>query len=197
MRVCGEGKPASGSCSEMQPTQRALHFGETGSAASPRSRKTFCAVKQPYSREQSATCASTRLPGSRRTRAPGCPPTRRSRTCAAANPRLSSVRIAATCNSSSTTQRTCSRRAAAPAHLLPARRPGTSSRVYPAGSITAKRVPAAHRARRSFSGAGREGSSARLRAARDQFVGMHFADDAAVGQRRPRFIEVDASGASQ
>ena len=26
--------------------QRALHFGETGNAASPRSRKTFCAVKQ-------------------------------------------------------------------------------------------------------------------------------------------------------
>ena len=62
-RACGDGNPASSSCSEMQPMQRALHFGETGRAASPRSRKTFCAVKQPYSREQSATCASTRFPG--------------------------------------------------------------------------------------------------------------------------------------
>ena len=39
-------RDASGSCSEMHPMQRALHFGETGSAASPRSKKTFCAVKQ-------------------------------------------------------------------------------------------------------------------------------------------------------
>ena len=46
-RVCGDGIPASGASSEMQPTHAALHFGDTGSAASPRSRKTFCAVKQP------------------------------------------------------------------------------------------------------------------------------------------------------
>ncbi len=31
----------------MQPTQPALQVGDTGSAASPRSRNTFCAVKQP------------------------------------------------------------------------------------------------------------------------------------------------------
>ena len=58
MRVCGAGIALSASCSEMQPTQAALHFGATGIAASPRSRKTFCAVKQPYSRAQTLSCAS-------------------------------------------------------------------------------------------------------------------------------------------
>ena len=80
MRVCGDGSSASGSCSEMQPTQRALHFGETGSAASPRSRKTFCAVKQPYSREQSATWRGRDCPDrlrSRRSRIASSSPSRK------------------------------------------------------------------------------------------------------------------------
>ena len=103
MRVCGEGKPASGSCSEMHPTQRALHFGETGSAASPRSRKTFCAVKQPYSREHSATCAQhavVRIASrARRSMIASSSPSPNVRGCQSSP---SSVRIAATCSPSST-----------------------------------------------------------------------------------------------
>ena len=86
----------------MQPTHAALHFGDTGIAASPRSRNTFCAVKQPYSREQTLAAracgsADPSLAARQRRFELALPK------CRGFQSSLSSVRIAATYSSSSTT----------------------------------------------------------------------------------------------
>ena len=129
IRACGDGTPASGSCSEMQPMQRALQRGETGSAASPRSRKTFCAVKQPYSREHSATCRSTRLCGSRAIRRSMTPSSSPAPNVRGDQSSPSSVRIAATKSRSSTSHANVYPKSGSAGASRSAAYAGSSSRV--------------------------------------------------------------------
>ena len=67
MRVCGEGIALSASCSEMQPTQRALHFGATGNRRLAAFEKDVLRGETAvFARAQTLSCASVRLRGSSR-----------------------------------------------------------------------------------------------------------------------------------
>ncbi len=141
IRALRRRQPGIGSCSEMQPMQRALHRGDTGSAASPRSKKTFCAVKQPYSTRTVRDLAQHAIAGfARDPSLDDSPRVRLRRIVRGCQSSLSSVRIAATWSRSSTAHANVYPKSGSAGASRCAAYAGSNRRVYPAGSATASAV---------------------------------------------------------